>query len=101
MKVESIEKTNEEFREEQKNKLSYFLKLCKYDVIPSMLTGSAASALLVDVYQPGGMTDAILFGGVTGAAFILAVNGAITGIKATKEEKDEIKKSIESKGKVK
>ena len=37
----------------------------------------------------------MIFGGVTGTALILAINGAITGIKASKEEKEEIRKSIE------
>ncbi len=98
MEVKNIEKTDKDFNRKQKSKLGYFLKLCKYDVVPSMLTGTATSALLTTTYTSSGMADAMLFGGVTGAALILAVNGALTGIKATKEEKERIKESSESKG---
>lgn len=101
MKVNSVEKTNEEFVKNQKGKLHDFLKLCKYDVVPSILAGSAVSTLLVPVQNSAGAVDVMLFGGVAGAAFILAANGTITGIKATKKEKEEIKENLESKGKTK
>ena len=95
MKVKKVEKSNGVFEKDQKTKLKYFLNLCKYDVIPSAIVGSTASALFSNIYSPSGLTDTILFGGVTGTALILAINGAITGIKASKEEKEEIKQSIE------
>ena len=95
MIVKKIEDSNENFEKEQKSKLKYFLNLCKYDVIPSAIVGSTASAMFSNIYSPSGLTDVMIFGGVTGTALILAINGAITGIRASKEEKEEIRKSIE------
>lgn len=95
MKAKKVDESNGVFEKEQKTKLKYFLNLCKYDVIPSAIVGSTASAMFSNIYSPEGLTDVILFGGVTGTALILAINGAITGIKASKEEKEEIRKSIE------
>jgi len=97
MKIKRIEDSDGNFEKDQKTKLKYFLNLCKYDVIPSAIVGSTASAMFSKIYSPSGLTDVILFGGVTGTALILAINGAITGIKASKEEKEEIKQSIEEK----
>lgn len=94
MIVKKLEESNGNFEKEQKTKLKYFLNLCKYDVIPSAIVGSATSAMFANVYSPSGLTDVILFGGVTGTALILAINGAITGIKASKEDKQELKKYI-------
>lgn len=95
MKIKKIEDSDGNFEKDQKTKLKYFLNLCKYDVIPSAIVGSTASAMFSNIYSSEGLTDVILFGGVTGTALILAINGAITGIKASKEEKEEIRKSIE------
>ena len=86
MKVKKVEESNGVFEKDQKTKLKYFLNLCKYDVIPSAIVGSTASAMFSNIYSSEG---------VTGTALILAINGTITGIKTSKEEKEEIKQSIE------
>ena len=57
--------------------------------------------LLTHVNSAQGSIDAMLFGGVAGAALILGVNGVITGVKTTKEKRDEVRQMLdeESKGK--
>lgn len=96
MKVNEIKKSNGLYKEKQRNNIKYFLNISKYDLVPSIATGTIASALLTTTYSASGTLDAMIFGGVSGAALILAINGIITGIKATKEKKEQIKKQIET-----
>ena len=97
MKVNNIEQSDGKFAKDQKSKLKYFLNLAKYDVIPSAMAGSVASAFLVNSYSPNGIIDAMLLGGVTGTAFILAVNGVVTGVKASKETREKIRMQLDEK----
>ena len=88
MKVQGIEKSDKEFVNKQKSKLKRYLNICKYDLIPAAIIGSELSLTYQEIYTQQGALDAALFGGVAGTAFILAVNGVITGIIATKAEKE-------------
>ena len=95
MKVKKIEQADKQYVKQQKNNLKTFLKLAKYDVIPSVIAGSVTSSLLVNTYSSSGMVDAMLFGGISGLSFILAVNGVITGVKDSKKTREKMKMQLE------
>lgn len=96
MKVNKIDKADKEFVKEQRNGVRTFLKLCKYDVLPSVVAGSALSTVLVPAYSSDGVLDAALFGGVAGVTFILAVNGVITGVKNAKATRNSENKQTDN-----
>ena len=91
MKIVNISDSNGTYRKKQKNGIKTFLKISKYDLAPAMVTGSIATTLLTPIYSQSGVIDVMLFGSVSAAAFTLAVNGIITGIKVGQIKRNTLK----------
>lgn len=87
-KIKEIKDTNGEYKKQQRTKLGRFINLCKYDVVPAMLTGSIYSLVFeyTAVLDPTGPIDNMIMGGATGAALVMAVNGVIAAASKDKEK---------------
>lgn len=94
MKVKKVINSDGAFKDEKRKNIKRFLKMCKYDVAPAFFIGAVASeALTIDLSRSD--LDIILFGGVIGVSLTLAINGIITGIRMTIDQKNKIKEEIE------
>lgn len=106
IKIDEIKESDGEFKNVQRKKLKdFYLKLTKYDIVPGTVGFIALANLFVDPMSNITTPELFLSSGLTGAAFILSVNGVITGIKSRTIKKEELNKMLEekeeeSKGKV-
>jgi hypothetical protein len=93
-RIKEIKDTNGEFKKQQKTKIGRFINLCKYDIVPAMLTGSVYSFIYEyeAVLDSNGPVDNMIMGGMTGAALALAVNGVIAAASKINEDKEKGKK---------
>lgn len=94
MIIKNVNETDGVFKNEQKLKIKEYIKLCRYDVVPSIIFGSALAGGYIPSYTTIGAVDVFLFGGISGAALALAINAAITGIKVNKNTKDKIRENL-------
>ncbi len=96
--MNNIQETNGKFKENQRLGIKYFIKMCKYDVMPSILAGGGTSILLAKINSPSGLYDAFLFGGVSALALAMAVNASVTGIKMRKDQKEKVLEDVINNG---
>ena len=94
-KIKNINISDGQFKNKQRENIKIYYDLCKKNLFPSITTGALTAGAIIQIYGPGGVEEVLIFGGITGAALMLAINGIVTGIKVSKNKKNEIKEQLE------
>ena len=96
MKIKETVNTDGELKDKHRKGMKIYLDLCKKNLLPVATGGVLASGALIQSFSSVGLLQNFIFGGVTSTAFMLALNGIITGVKISKENKQQIKENIEN-----
>ena len=96
IKIDEIKESDGKFKQEQRKKLKdFYLKLTKYDIAIGSASFIALSNLLISPMSQITSPELFIGSGLTGAAFTLAVNGVITGIKSKSLKKEALNSMLE------